>query len=102
MPITPMMSQELRAFTKVKAGRNLMIQRELPTTDSAKVDETHDTKLLVSRHEAAQRLSISERALDYLVANKRISTRRIGSRVLIAVSELHRFIRQDHPDSLAG
>jgi excisionase family DNA binding protein len=61
-----------------------------------------DSKLLVSRHEAAQRLSISERALDYLVANKQISTRRIGSRVLIAVSELHRFIRQDHPESLVG
>ena len=79
-----------------------MIQQELPANESARLDGTPDTKLLVSRYEAAQCLSISERALDYLVANKQISTRRIGSRVLIAVSELHRFIRQDHPDSLAG
>jgi len=29
-----------------------------------------DAKLLVGRHEAAEMLSISRRALDYLVANK--------------------------------
>lgn len=60
-----------------------------------------EEKLLVSRREAAHRLSISKRALDYLVANRQISTRRIGSRVLIAVSELHRFIRHDHPKPLS-
>ncbi len=33
-------------------------------------------KLLVGRSEAAQMLSISERALDYLVANKQLTVRR--------------------------
>jgi excisionase family DNA binding protein len=59
-------------------------------------------KLLVGRSEAAQMLSISERALDYLVANKRLSTRRIGSRVLIPTAELRRYSRADHPERVAG
>ncbi len=67
----------------------------------ASIPVTPDNKLLVSRQEAAQLLSISERAIDYLVANKHIATRRIGSRVLIPVTELHRFARSDHPEPLA-
>ena len=59
-------------------------------------------KLLVGRREAAEMLSISCRALDYLVANKQLSFRRIASRVLIPVSELQRFARADHPQRLAG
>lgn len=61
-----------------------------------------DSKLLVSRQEAAQMLSISERGLDYLIANKHLSTRRIGSRVLIPLSELQHFARSDHPKPLAS
>jgi excisionase family DNA binding protein len=61
-----------------------------------------DEKLLVGREEAAQMLSISERALDYLVAHKQLSVRRIGSRVLIPTAELRRFTRSDHPERLAG
>jgi hypothetical protein len=59
-------------------------------------------KLLVSRQDAAARLSISQRALDYLIANRVLCTRRIGSRVLIPVRDLERFARADHPDKLAG
>jgi excisionase family DNA binding protein len=62
----------------------------------------NDQRLLVGRREAAGLLSISARALDYLVANKRLSTRRIGSRVLIPLSDLQRFARGDHPERLAG
>jgi excisionase family DNA binding protein len=61
-----------------------------------------DDKLLVGREEAAEMLSISCRALDYLVANKQLKTRRIGSRVLIPTSDLRRFSRADHPEKLAG
>ena len=61
-----------------------------------------DEKLLVGRVEAAGMLSISCRALDYLVANKELTARRIGTRVLIAVSDLRRFSRGDHPERLAG
>ncbi len=59
-------------------------------------------KLLVGRREAADLLSISARAVDYLVANKQLSTRRIGARVLIPLSDLQRFVRADHPNRLAG
>ena len=61
-----------------------------------------DDKLLVGRVEAAGMRSICCRALDYLVANKDLTARRIGTRVLIAVSDLRQFARADHPERLAG
>ena len=59
-------------------------------------------KLLVGRDEAAQMLSISKRALDYLIASKRLTTRRIAGRVLLPVSELRQYARFDHPERLVG
>jgi excisionase family DNA binding protein len=59
-------------------------------------------KLLLSRQEAASLLSISQRSLDYLIANKILTTRRIGSRVLIPIQDLQRFARADHPQRLVG
>jgi excisionase family DNA binding protein len=53
-------------------------------------------RLLYDRKSAAQQLSISVRALDRLVANKCLTARRIGSRVLIAHNELAKFARADH------
>jgi len=58
--------------------------------------------LLVGRKQAAKMLGISVRALDYLVAGRKLTTRRIGSRVLIAVSELRRFASADHPYSVVS
>jgi excisionase family DNA binding protein len=61
-----------------------------------------EEKLLLSRQEAAALLSISQRSLDYLIANKVLIVRRIGSRVLIPAQELRRFARTDHPQRLVG
>jgi excisionase family DNA binding protein len=61
-----------------------------------------EDKILVSREEAAQLLSISQRGLDYLVASKRLRTRRIGGRVLIAVAELRKYARCDHPERIVS
>jgi hypothetical protein len=61
-----------------------------------------EDKFLVGRVEAADMLSISRRALDYLVANKQLIARRIGARVLIPVADLRRFSRGDHPARLAS
>ncbi len=61
-----------------------------------------EEKFLIGRVEAAGMLSISCRALDYLVANKQLLIRRIGTRVLIPVSELRRFSRSNHPERLVG
>ena len=59
-------------------------------------------RLLVGKREAAGLLSISPRALDYLVSTKQLLTRRIGARVLIPMIELQKFSRSDHPQRLAG
>jgi excisionase family DNA binding protein len=61
-----------------------------------------DAKLLVSREEAAQLLSISQRGLDYLIANRRLPTRRIGGRVLIPVADLRKYARGDHPERIVA
>jgi len=61
-----------------------------------------EDKLLVSREEAAQLLSISQRALDYLVASKRLPTRRIGGRVLIPMADLRKYARYDHPERIVS
>src|SRR5579863_9346873 len=53
------------------------------------------SKILASREEAAQMLSISQRALDYLIATRRLPTWRIDGRVLIPVSELRKYARTD-------
>ena len=61
-----------------------------------------ESKILASRDEAAQMLSISQRALDYLIATRRLPTRRIGGRVLVPVSELRRYARSDHPERIVS
>jgi excisionase family DNA binding protein len=76
-----------------QAGRRKQPQR---------VTVAPEDKILVSRDEAAQLLSISQRGLDYLVASKRLPTRRIGGRVLIPVSELRKYARCDHPERIVS
>jgi excisionase family DNA binding protein len=59
-------------------------------------------KFLLSRQDAAQVLSISQRALDYLIAARRLQTRRIGGRVLIPVADLRKFARGDHTERIVA
>jgi excisionase family DNA binding protein len=61
-----------------------------------------ENKLLVSRFEAAQLLSISERGVDYLISTNRLPTRRIGGRVLISVADLRKYVRGDHPEPIVA
>jgi excisionase family DNA binding protein len=61
-----------------------------------------EDKLLVSREDAAQLLSISQRGLDYLIASKRLPTRRIGGRVLIPVADLRKYAHCDHPERIVS
>ena len=67
----------------------------------ARADVPKVDRLLVGKKEAAGLLSISPRALDYLLSTK-LLTRRIGARVLIPLIELQKFSRSDHPQRLAG
>lgn len=55
-----------------------------------------DSKLLVTRKEAALMLSISLRFLEGLIGRKELRARRLGRRVLIERRELERFVRRDH------
>jgi len=69
---------------------------------SAKETTSPNARLLVSRREAAAILSISIRGVDYLIAAKQLSTRRIGARVLIPIEEVRKFALSDHPNRMAG
>ncbi len=53
-------------------------------------------KLLYTKKEAAQMLSISVRKLDYLIADGEIKVRRIGKRVTIHIRALQQFASRDH------
>ena len=55
----------------------------------------HTTVLLYCRRDAAAMLDISLRALDYLLASKRLKRRRIGRKVLIHHRDLERFSASD-------
>jgi excisionase family DNA binding protein len=68
----------------------------------ARITIAVESKILASREEAAQMLSISQRALDYLIATRRLATRRIGGRVLVPVSELRKYARTDHPERIVA
>ena len=53
-------------------------------------------KLMYSKSEAAQMLSLSLRTIDNLLNNKELSARRTGKRVLIPYQVLLQFTRRDH------
>jgi hypothetical protein len=57
-------------------------------------------KLLYSRRDAAEALSLSIRSVDYLITAGRLATRRVGGKILIPASAVRRFAREDHPDSV--
>lgn len=52
-------------------------------------------KILYSRREAAQLLSISVRTLDRLIGNKALRPRRVGRRVMLSHVELIKLSRKD-------
>lgn len=53
-------------------------------------------RLLYDRKEAARQLSISPRALDYIIAAKELDTRRIGRKVLVTHASLVRYASGNH------
>jgi excisionase family DNA binding protein len=50
----------------------------------------------LSRKDAAQRLGISLRTLDYIITNGLLPVRKIGRRTLIPVRSLEQFAKRDH------
>jgi excisionase family DNA binding protein len=70
----------------VNQEKNKMLETAEQTVPSA-------LRLLLSKPEAAWALNISLRKLDYLIAEKALGVRRIGSRVLVPRRELERYAR---------
>lgn len=63
---------------------------------------TMEARLLYDRKTAARMLSISVRSLDYLIAAKRLDTRRIGKKVLVTHRSLVQFAQGNHYESPAA
>jgi hypothetical protein len=82
----------------VKTGQADGENKKPPTRITVAVE----SKILASREEAAPMLSISERALGYLISTRRLPTRRIGGRVLIPISELRKYAWTDHPERIVA
>jgi hypothetical protein len=59
-------------------------------------------RLLYDRKEAAYQWSISIRAVDYMIAQGRVRTRKIGGRILIPHSELLRIARVDQVEPITS
>ena len=57
-------------------------------------------KLLYSRRDTAEALSLSIRSSDCLITTGRLTARRVGGKILIPASAVRRFAREDHPDSV--
>jgi len=53
-------------------------------------------KVLISKKEAANLLSLSVRSLEYLIQRRELPSRRVGRRVLIPRQALEYFARRDH------
>jgi excisionase family DNA binding protein len=53
-------------------------------------------KVLYTKREAAQLLSISVRCLDYLITSHQMPSRRIGRRVLLHRDAIEQFASVDH------
>jgi len=52
--------------------------------------------IMVPKWEAARLLGISTRTIDYLIARKELTPRRVGRKVLISYEDLQMFARRDH------
>lgn len=59
-------------------------------------------KLLFSRRDTAEALSISIRSVDYLIQSGRLAVRRFGNKVLIPAHVVRQFATEDHLEPMHG
>lgn len=75
----------------------------LATQQTVTPSETaNDLKLMYSKTEAAEMLSVSLRTLENLIATKELLVRRVGKRVLVPYRSLLQFVRRDHKTREVG
>jgi hypothetical protein len=63
--------------------------------------EEFGSRLMYDRKSAARQISVSIRSYDYLVATKKIATRRCGRKVMTTHAELVRFCKSNHYANMA-
>jgi excisionase family DNA binding protein len=64
-------------------------------TEMASIVPAH-SKLMYSKSETAQMLSISIRTVENLMMNGQLAFRKVGKRVLVPVQTLIQFTKRDH------
>ncbi len=67
-----------------------------PASPSVNTPVPHLQKLLYDRRSAAYVLSISVRSLDYLIAQKRLATIKLGKKIMVGHGALTEFCRASH------
>ena len=66
------------------------------------LQEQPNSKLLVTKRDAASALSVSVRTIENLIRGKELAVRKIGRRTLIPAASLEAFARRDHASPLNG
>jgi hypothetical protein len=74
----------------------------IPAQPAANRPLADPPRLLCARKEVAYQLSLSIRAVDYLIAARHLNTRKIGGRILVSHDELIRFARADRMEPAGG
>ena len=77
-----------------------LMRSPLPGVIKAPANE--GPRMLYDRKEAARQISVSIRALDYLIAGKKLETRRIGKKVLVTHASLIRFSAANHYETVTA
>jgi hypothetical protein len=79
-------------------ARGWLVRQELIMTDTPATTAKPDRRvslpprLAVDRREAAEMLSISIRALDYIIAAGELPAAKIGGRVIVTIKALEQFL----------
>lgn len=74
----------------------------LPGVVGIQASADEGPRMLYDRREAARQLSVSVRSLDYLIAGKKLETRRIGKKVLVTHASLIRFSAANHYETVTA
>jgi hypothetical protein len=87
-----------------QAIKHLLLKytKDMTTIYTMTGDSTERTMIpiLISKADCAMILGVSVRAIDYLITNKKLESRRLGRRVLVVRSSVLRFAAKDNPEPL--
>lgn len=61
--------------------------------------QNEENRLAVSVAEAARMIDVSRRTVEGYIAAKRLASRKLGSRRVVLVRDLMRFLRSDQPSA---